>query len=310
MIQLFPSSDLWQCGILHAAIATAVKTPCDVWPTLGITWLPRAAPFCFYADPFGLWHDETLTVLAEAYDYRVKRGHIVFFSYDKDFTLKSQGQALAAPHHLSYPQIFAHEGKIYMLPEAHRSGKLTLYCATDFPCHWQAVTNLLDVPAIDATLFHHDNSWHCIYSLPDAPFSKLYHARGDSLTSTFVTDTKQPFLSIKNKARMGGAPFYIENQLHLPLQNCSTTYGGKLEIYPVDKSSDTRDVVHLNNSLSPHLTPRFSLSAGVWSAPYTSGLHTLSAAGPVTLFDVKRIHRSPMRHLINMQRRWRRLMTR
>lgn len=303
MIRLSPPSDIWHCGIIHAPIDVVVRTTTDKWADLGVTWLPKQAPFCFIADPFGIWVNGALTVFVEAYDYRNKRGHIAYYQYNADFTLKSYGTALKMPFHLSYPQIIADGNEIYMLPEAHQSGKLALYRAAQFPHSWEAIATILDTPAIDATLLQVGKIWHCYYSLPDAPLSTLYHASSESLLSQFITKTKQPFILLDKKARMGGTPFTIENQLHLPLQNSITTYGGNVVLYPL-KDPATSPTLAANTS-SLH-----SIHAGNWSAPYCDGLHTLSEAGGVTLFDVKRIYRSPMRHLINMQRRVRRLVIR
>jgi hypothetical protein len=73
---------------------------------------------------------------------------------------------MAAPHHLSYPFIIEHEGQIYMLPEAYESGRLTLYRAKEFPGGWEPVCDLLDQPAIDASVTHHNGLWWMFYTLP------------------------------------------------------------------------------------------------------------------------------------------------
>ncbi|MGH1560227.1 glucosamine inositolphosphorylceramide transferase family protein [Caulobacter segnis] len=53
------------------------------------------------------------------------------------------------PWHLSYPQVFEADGEIWMLPEAYRSGALTLYRAAAFPDVWEPVVRLaLDTPAM------------------------------------------------------------------------------------------------------------------------------------------------------------------
>lgn len=319
MITLSPPSDIWHTGIIHAPIEKVASTPSEIWSDLGITWLPKQAPFCFIADPFGIWVNGALSVFVEAYDYRSKRGHIDYYCFNADFVLTSHGTALKMPFHLSYPQIIADNGNIYMLPEAHQSGKLTLYRATHFPHSWEAVATILDTPAIDATLLQQDKIWHCYYSLPDAPLSAIYHASSGSLQSKFITNTKQQLINLKNCARMGGTPFTIENQLHLPLQNSNTTYGGNLVLLPLSdpaapphnlaayaSNSSSLRSIHLAAYASDSPSLR-SIHAGKWSAPFSDGIHTLSASGNVTLFDVKRIYYSPMRHLINMQRRWRRL---
>ncbi|MEI9904226.1 MAG: hypothetical protein WDN06_09755 [Asticcacaulis sp.] len=46
------------------------------------------------------------------------------------------------PYHLSYPSLIRDGGEIYMLPEAHRSGKLTLYRAERFPDRWAPAADI------------------------------------------------------------------------------------------------------------------------------------------------------------------------
>jgi hypothetical protein len=83
-------------------------------------------------------------------------------------------------------------------------------------------------------------------------------------------------------------------RLIAPMQDCTATYGGAINL--VDVATDGGDWRALGR-----------LSPGPWAGPFQDGLHTLSAAGPVTLIDVKRGMRSWRRWLIDAERRVRRL---
>lgn len=290
-------TDIWQVGILHAPIARLLES---VSPgEIAITWLPTQRDFCFLADPFGVWRGEHLHVFVEAYDYRDKHGVIRRYTYDRKLTLCEKSPALEAKHHLSYPFIIEDGGEVFMLPEAHRSGKLTLYRAREFPNAWERVCDILDLPAIDASVIRHGEMWWMFYALPgpdDRAMRELHMASAPHLTGPWTPHALNPVRSSLESSRMGGAPFFTDGKLYLPMQDCTQTYGGAVTLLRVDD-----------------LTPQWNASAvrtitpTAFSTAFTDGVHTLSACGEVTLLDVKRIERSPRRLAIDLQRRWRRM---
>jgi hypothetical protein len=79
-------------------------------------------------------------------------------------------------------------------------------------------------------------------------------------------------------SRPGGTARVIDGMVVLPVQDCATTYGGAIRLlrFPVL----TPDRVEMAASDRMTVPPAF--------APYVEGLHTLAAAGPVTLIDAKR----------------------
>ena len=132
--------DIWRVGVVAAPIAELL-----VSGAIGrreIAWLPfEARDFAFLADPFGLWRDGKLHLFAEAYDYRTRHGRIDLLILDEGFAVADRRTVLVEPWHLSYPFVFEGDGETWMLPEAHRSGRLTLYRAAAFPDRWEAATS-------------------------------------------------------------------------------------------------------------------------------------------------------------------------
>jgi len=297
-------SDIWQPGILHAPISHVQegRSLLDV----PITWLPEQRPFCFLADPFGVWRNDHLHVFVEAYDYRDKHGVIQRFTYDANFKLVDQGGALRAKHHLSYPFIIEDAGEIFMLPEAHHSGKLTLYRAARFPDDWQKVCDLLPLPAVDASVVKHGALWWMFYALhgPDhRAMRELHVASAPQLTGPWTPHPQNPVRTGFETSRPGGTPFMAQGCLYVPTQDCRTEYGAALTLLRIDELTPTTWAA----------TPTLNLPPSRVQTTFNDGLHTLSACGDVTLLDVKRIERSGLRALINLQRRfslkhqWRRL---
>ncbi len=292
-------TELWTVGIVHCPLANLAATGAiKDWP---ITWLPEMGDFRFIADPFGIPHDGQHSILVEALDYRTKRGEIHYYTYDAAWRLMASGLALRAPFHLSYPQILRCGQDIYLLPEAHKSGKLTLYRAERFPDHWQPVMDLLPLPAIDASVVEYQRRFWMFYALPGPngrAMRELHLAYADQITGPWRQHARNPVRIALDSARPGGTPFIKEGILYLPTQDCVASYGAAINLLRIDSLTPT--------DFSAEIATRFS-PAGL-HPNYPDGLHSLSACGAVTLIDVKRIDPTPARRWINLQRQLRRLV--
>ncbi|BAV63730.1 glucosamine inositolphosphorylceramide transferase family protein [Sphingobium cloacae] len=281
-------TDLWHVGVVKAPMARIVAAgTLEGFDTL---WLPPEGSLRFIADPFGLWKDGLLHIFVEAYDYRTRHGAIELLILDENLALVERGPVLREPWHLSYPFIFEADGETWMLPEAHKSGRLTLYRATRFPWRWQPEERFLfPEAAIDATPVRTDRGWWIFYT-PPAPkpwrTSALKLARADDLLGPWEPCGDAPVLLDKGGARMGGTPIRRGETLLLPTQDCRRTYGGAISI----REMRWRDAAAPSFEAGPHIVAPHAFH------PHVDGLHTLSQAGPVTLVDAKRTVRS-FRHL-------------
>lgn len=272
--------DIWRPAIVEAPIDTIVaRGSIDGLP---LHWLPEMPSFCFLADPFGFWHQDRLHVFVETYDYRVRVGAIEVLVYDRQFRLLERGPVLNEPWHLSYPLVFEGEGSIWMLPEAHKSQGLTLYRAIDFPYRWEATTRIaLDHVAVDATPLFHDGRWWLFYTSASQEAHKmesLHVAWADRLAGPWTPHPANPVRVDRGSARPGGSAYVANGEVVLPVQDCSRTYGGAIKPLHIYELTPDRFAADQGAAISPPLS----------AAPYVEGFHTLSAAGPVTLVDMKR----------------------
>jgi hypothetical protein len=287
-----PNTDIWTIAIVAAPIEAALDP--DFFTRHRIVFGPPLKPFQFLADPFGHWRDDVLHVFAEFFDYRDKIGRIDVLRYDRGLNLIDRATALRRPFHLSYPHLIEADGDMYMLPEAHRSGKLTAYRAVRFPFEWVAAFDLLDLPAIDATPYQTDDGWRMLFTLPGVGAMRQTHLA----TAPHFAGPWQvaPGAIHDNPAtgRLGGAVFRHGGRVIAPMQDCATTYGGAINLTELPTSGgDWRTIGRL--------------APGPWAGLFQDGLHTLNAAGSVTLIDVKRSVRSWRRWLVDAERRLRRL---
>ncbi|SDC31770.1 hypothetical protein SAMN05444678_102287 [Sphingomonas sp. YR710] len=272
--------DIWRPLIVEATPAQIVaRGTIDGFRS---HWLPPMGSFCFLADPFGIWRDDRLHVFVETYDYRVRIGAIEVLTYSRDFALLGRAPALSEPWHLSYPIIIEAEGETWMLPEAHRSNRSTLYRAVEFPHRWEAahIVGLDHVP-VDATPIFHDGLWWLFYTSASREADKmsaLHIAFAERLAGPWRPHPGNPVRVDRASSRPGGTAQIIDGRVMLPVQDCSATYGGAIRPLWFDELSTSR--VHMREGTA--ITPPGAL------APFVEGLHTLSAAGDVSLVDVKR----------------------
>jgi hypothetical protein len=290
--------DIWRIGLVQAPIAEIAAG--GAVPGARVRFLAEEPPLCFLADPFGLWRDGRLHVFAEAFDYRRRHGVIEVLELDAGLRLASRRTVLREPWHLSYPQVVEHEGEVWMAPEAHRSGALTLYRAQAYPDRWVAAARLeLDTPPIDATLMRHGGLWWLAYA-PAGPQShkqgRLHLAFAETLTGRWRTHPGNPVRVDRTSSRPGGTPFVWDGVLTLPVQDCRRSYGAGLRLLRILEMTPDRFEAEATAALAPPQP----------AGGYVDGMHTLSACGDVTLIDVKRIDRTPRQLAAGLMRRLRR----
>ncbi|WP_323990910.1 formyl transferase [Nguyenibacter sp. L1] len=294
-------TDIWRTGIIARPMSDILAR--GTVEGLPVTWLPDQGAFRFLADPFGLWRDDRLHVFVEAYDYRDRIGRIEMFVLDRALRLLDSRPVLSEPWHLSYPVVIEDGDAVYLLPEAHRSGRLSLYRAVSFPDRWMRVEDFaFPVAAIDASPLRVGDRWWIFFSPPGgspADRQSLLHAAfADSLLGPWRLHPANPLRWDRSAARPGGTPVIVDGRIILPTQDCSATYGGAITPLTVTELGMARVMTRPG----PQIRPPSS-----W-APFTDGLHSLSAAGDVTLLDAKTITRSPRRIAIELARRGRRLI--
>ncbi len=283
--------DIWRSGYVRRSLASVASSR-GVRPE-EIVWLPPRGSFRYDADPFGIQLGGVLTVFVENYDYRVRRGEIHYCQYDGSNRLLSQGVALTQAVHLSYPSLIEDAGELYMLPEAYKSGRLTLFRCRRFPDDWEPVQQLLPEGAIDATVVRHDGMWWMFYALHgpgNRAMRELHIAFAPALMGPWSVHPANPVRSGFESSRPGGTAFEYDGALHLPVQDCVRTYGAALTLLRIEV-------------LTPEAffaTAAMRLEPGVLLGGFGDGLHTLSGHGDLTFIDVKSIRQSVLEPLITL----------
>jgi hypothetical protein len=284
MTNLLRPLDIWRCAIVKAPIQQLRQSHLIAENLL---WLPETnKKLTFRADPFGLWHDGNLHVFAELFDYRTLKGEIELLVFDDDLNFLGGQVVLERPWHLSYPIVFSDGRDVYMLPEAGRSGDLTIYRASSFPYIWEAA-RVLEIPgtAVDSTPFPHEGRWWLLYGIVGKDRARtcaLNVAFANRPTGPFQAHPRNPVRVGPLGARPAGTPIHEGGVIYVPVQDSSRTYGGavrRLKIHRLDER-------HFEAEDECWLEPSPALS------PFDRGIHTVSGAGDVCLIDCKLVDRS------------------
>jgi hypothetical protein len=250
----------------------------------------------YFADPFGVAHGTTLTILCEAFDYRTWQGTIAAFRVDGDRCAASPVVVLADEHHMSYPYLVEDAGTMYCVPERAEAREVALYAAVEFPARWiKHAVLLTDIQAVDATLFTHDGLWWLAYTdLALGMADNLSLCYAERLRGPWHRHPRNPVKRDIRSARPGGTPFVHDGQLYRPAQDCSATYGGRVVINRVTRLTPDEFAEEFATTVEPDPT-----------GPFPGALHTLAAAGRFTLVD-GRCDRFTAPRVTSAVARWRR----
>jgi hypothetical protein len=162
---------------------------------------------------------------------------------------------LVAPHHLSYPFVFAHGGEIFMIPETSSVRRVELYRAVDFPHEWRHEATLLDgLVASDATLLAHgDRLWLFVgVAVPHGTMlDELHLFSATELRGTWRPHPRNPIVSDVRCARPAGAIQRWGTRLVRPAQDGSRRYGGAISFREIDELSEAGYSEHEIAQLAP-----------------------------------------------------------
>jgi hypothetical protein len=230
----------------------------------------------FYADPFPFIWQGRQFLFVEEYPYSMGRGQVAVSEIAADGTASPLQTVLAEPFHLSYPQVFARDGEVWMLPETSAEKQLILYRAERMPDRWVRHALLLDgVEISDATLLNHGGRIWLFGSGRDgglgSPSDTLMVYSADSLTGPWRPHRRNPILIDRRSARPGGSFVWRDGRLLLPVQDGTNGYGGGLGLAEVLELSEAE--------------VRMAAPVAVGLVRDWPGIHTLNRAGRLEVID-------------------------
>lgn len=230
----------------------------------------------YYADPFLFAHEGRLHLFVEEVPCATGRGIISHCILGSDGRFTPPRPVLERPYHLSYPQVFARDGHIWMMPEASASGAIELYRADPFPDRFVLHARLLEGAYHDATFFAHDDRlWIAAGSqrIGGSTWDGLSLLHAPRLDGPWTPHARNPVLVDASSARPAGDLYHAAGHLWRPSQDCTGGYGSALTLNRID--------VLTSEAFSE--TPVSTLRIGY--GPRVLGPHTLNWAGGIEVID-------------------------
>lgn len=154
----------------------------------------------WYADPFCVSENGNYYIFCEVFHQRTGRGNIGVFEYKKE-KFKKCHIVIDEPFHMSYPNVFKHNGRWFMIPETSEKRELRLYEATDFPFKWKLCKVLANnVKYVDSTLLFlsEEKAFIFCYQLCDDANKLLtFEIDMDSYEMTLIDVIKDTDMSLR-----------------------------------------------------------------------------------------------------------------
>ena len=231
----------------------------------------------FYADPFVFEHDGRHYLFVEELPYNTGKGVISVSVLDDNDRFSLPQVVLEEPHHLSYPQIFAENGEIYMIPESGAAREVVLYHAARFPDRWERQAVLIEGRNLnDMTLLRSEGAYWLFGTERIGngnPSDTMVVYRAPALQGPWVPHPMNPIVIDEAGARPGGAFIRRAGRIFLPVQDCSRIYGGGLGLMELVRLDDKAVV----------FGPVVPIEGG--PAWVRSGTHTLNREGRLEVVD-------------------------
>lgn len=186
----------------------------------------------YYADPFLYQHEGVTYLFVEKFSYSTLRGTLAYTRLDNSGRPGKFQVIMDCPYHLSYPQLFAHEESIFMIPETGQSNRIELWRARNFPNTWALESVLIEnIEIYDSTLLEHNGLWWLFGSVSEFQGStqdELFAYYSTSLFGPWIPHARNPLKSDVRSARPAGRFVRRNGRLFRPAQDCEAGYGDGL----------------------------------------------------------------------------------
>ncbi|MCA9073553.1 MAG: hypothetical protein KDA93_00865 [Planctomycetaceae bacterium] len=262
----------WEVGIVPHPISSFLDP--DFAPV--VQWMPDREPTLFRADPFMLQHQGRQLIVYEDFDYQTRIGRISTSEWTTGAFHSLAQDVLPIDSHLAYPYTLEYEQRTLCIPESALENEVAAWEFDDATNRFRKVAVLIpNLRAVDSSIFRHEGLWWLACTLRrERPNEQLFLWHANDLFGKWIPHRKNPVKRDASSARPGGTPFVHQGELYRPAQDCSQRYGSAVTINRILKLTPDQFAEETVVRIPP-----FSES------PYPSGIHTLSAAGPVTLVD-------------------------
>jgi hypothetical protein len=194
------------------------------------------------ADPFLLRRDGLWNLFFEVWNADTNRGELAHATSEDGLRWTYGSVVLREPFHLSYPHVFAYEGRTYMIPETREANAIRLYEAAEFPHRWRFVRTLREGPYADSTVTRYAGRW---WMFAQRGLDELRLFSSDAIDGDWKEHPKSPLWAGNRRfSRPGGRMLEVEGRLHRFTQDGLPTYGHSLRVFAIDRLTESEYEEH------------------------------------------------------------------
>ncbi|PIQ48588.1 MAG: hypothetical protein COW03_09395 [Cytophagales bacterium CG12_big_fil_rev_8_21_14_0_65_40_12] len=233
-----------------------------------------------WADPFLIERNgKHYVFLEELILGKRKKAHISVMELDKKGNYTTPIKVIEEDWHLSYPFVFLHNDRLYLIPESNENNTVDLYVSRQFPFQWERNKTLLsNIKASDTTLFYHNSLFWMFTAVAPIPgtstLDELYLYYSDDIESeNWKPHPKNPIVKHARFARPAGSIFEYNGKLIRPSQNNAGHYGAGINFQEILILNENEYLEQNMESVSPN-----------WDKDLISA-HTFNRLGGLTIID-------------------------
>ena len=187
------------------------------------------------ADPFVISRMGKTYIFAELYDYLRRKGCIGYCELLPDGSQSKWKAVLKEKYHMSYPQPIEHNGDVYLIPESSFGKVLCAYKAVSFPDKWEKAYVLASgIGLTDTTFVSDSDKVYAFACSTEDPTDEILRMFELSDNGQLEEPAMSPVVDDVSCARPAGKFFNLDGKLYRPSQDCTDSYGNKLNILEVD----------------------------------------------------------------------------
>jgi hypothetical protein len=222
---------LWSIGIVEGSSPFSLKERIG-FPNPRFTAMNLSVPpSLFVADPFMVREQGVFYLFFELFNDISHKGEIGVASSSDGYSWRYGGVVLKEPFHLSYPYVFKHKGRYYMIPESRAASVVRLYRAKSFPLSWELDTTLFEGPYADSSIVHYDDRWW-IFSERQAYTLTIWHSA--RLQGPWTQHPVSPlYTEDRSRTRPGGRILNLDDKLIRFSQDNVGGYGKRVRAFEI-----------------------------------------------------------------------------
>ena len=231
------------------------------------------------ADPFLYEKDGHYYLFFEMFD-RLKRKGLIGCREISEYGFGDMNVIYEGESHLSYPYIFEKDGEVYIIPESNKAGELFRLKCCDFPNKWTKDKVISNERLADTTLFEKDGTTYYFSEVVDDSgiFDRLDLFYEEN--NHFISCVKNPVKMDIHSARCAGKVFEYNGSFIRPSQDCSNSYGEKINfnrVLSISKENYQEELLSTLSVCNLHLNTNQKFI----------GIHTYNKLNNVEIIDLK-----------------------